>query len=349
MPQKLLKYGIGIFSKIGEYPNLLLGEQKTRIRAEEGVSIEQKDEEWKGATEICCDEQNDGSREQIVHFGSDVEARKHEENRRVWQASFPGWEGETCQDFSTIKIPDGYVSNAPVRIELGTASTVYVNVGRRSKVIIEEVGLTSGHSASIVGMMIGQGSEVTYRSDRRSDGASDAHVIRRFVVDYEGCLRLREACLEGGFFRAQTHIRLSREKAEVDVTSLLCGADRQCFDLRYEIIHAAPRTVSNLRVGSVLSGDAKAIVRGLVRVEKNAPGCISRQKEETLLLSDMAEIDAVPMLEIENQDVRCSHAATVGRIDAEKLFYLMSRGIDRAAAEQILIDGFVEPYLSKFA
>lgn len=63
----------------------------------------------------------------------------------------------------------------------------------------------------------------------------------------------------------------------------------------------------------------------------------------------MAEIDAVPMLEIENQDVRCSHAATVGRIDAEKLFYLMSRGIDRAAAEQILIDGFVEPYLSKFA
>jgi Fe-S cluster assembly protein SufD len=134
---------------------------------------------------------------------------------------------------------------------------------------------------------------------------------------------------------------------EVDATSLVRGTNRQRFDMKHEIIHAAPRTVSNLRVGSVLSGDAKAIVRGLVRVEKNAPGCVSRQKEETLLLSDSAEIDAVPMLEIENQDVRCSHAATVGRIDEEKMFYLMSRGLDRSSAEAMLIDAFIEPYLSK--
>ena len=117
----------------------------------------------------------------------------------------------------------------------------------------------------------------------------------------------------------------------------------------HEIVHAAPRTVSDLRVGSVLSGDAKAIVRGLVRVEKDAPGCVSRQKEETLLLSEYAEIDAVPMLEIGNQDVRCSHAATVGRIDAEKLFYLMSRGLDRASAETMLVDAFMEPYLAKLS
>ena len=99
----------------------------------------------------------------------------------------------------------------------------------------------------------------------------------------------------------------------------------------------------------MLSDDAKAIVRGLVRVEKGAHGSVSRQKEETLLLADTAEIDAIPTLEIEEPDVRCAHAATVGRLDAEKLFYLQSRGLDRAAAEATLVEGFLEPYLSKLS
>ena len=93
-------------------------------------------------------------------------------------------------------------------------------------------------------------------------------------------------------------------------------------------------------------GKPKAIVRGLVRVEKDAPGCSGFQREETLLLSEDAEIDAVPNLEIENQDVKCGHAASIGRLDKEKLFYLMSRGLDRAAAERLLIDAFIEPFLA---
>ncbi len=151
------------------------------------------------------------------------------------------------------------------------------------------------------------------------------------------------------FSRVTFVTRLEGEGAEVEATSLVRGANRQRFDIKHEIIHAAPRTISHLRVGSVLRDGAKAIVRGLVRVEKNAFGCVSRQKEETLLLSDIAEVDAVPMLEIENQDVRCSHAATVGRLDTEKKFYLMSRGLDEASAEAMLIDAFTEPYLAKLS
>jgi len=193
---------------------------------------------------------------------------------------------------------------------------------------------------------IGEGASVAYVSR----GAASVEFVRRTARLAKGAkLEWIDECSAPDFARASFLTRLEGEGAEVETTSLLRGAGKKRFDMFHEIVHAAPRTVSNLRVGSVLSGDAKAIVRGLVRVEKDAPGCVSRQKEETLLLSEYAEIDAVPMLEIENQDVRCSHAATVGRIDAEKLFYLMSRGLDRAAAEAMLVEAFMEPYLAKLS
>lgn len=193
---------------------------------------------------------------------------------------------------------------------------------------------------------IGEGARVVYVAK----SASSVEFVRREArLAKNAKLEWIDECSAPAFSRASFVTRLEGEGAEVEATSLVRGAGRQRFDIKHEIIHAAPRTISHLRVGSVLSGDAKAIVRGLVRVEKNAPGCSSRQKEETLLLSDMAEIDAVPMLEIENQDVRCSHAATVGRLDAEKKFYLMSRGLDEASAEAMLIEAFMEPYLAKLS
>jgi Fe-S cluster assembly protein SufD len=205
---------------------------------------------------------------------------------------------------------------------------------------------SEGDRDSEILLEIGEGAVVTYVS--RS--ASDVEYIRREArLAKNAKIEWIDECSVPGFSRALFVTRLEGEGAEVETTSLVRGTNRQRFDVKHEIIHAAPRTISNLRVGSVLSGDAKAIIRGLVRVEKNAPGCVSRQKEETLLLSDSAEIDAVPMLEIENQDVRCSHAATVGRLDAEKLFYLMSRGLDEEAAETMLIEAFVEPYLAKLS
>lgn len=204
----------------------------------------------------------------------------------------------------------------------------------------------AGDRDAEIRLEIGEGASVTYVSR----GAASVEFVRRTARLAKGAkLEWIDETSAQDFVRVSFVTRLEGEGAEVSATSLLRGEGRQRFDMHHEIVHAAPRTVSDLRVGSVLSGDAKAIVRGLVRVEKDAPGCVSRQKEETLLLSDTAEIDAVPMLEIGNQDVRCGHAATVGRLDAEKMFYLMSRGLDRASAEAMLIDAFVEPYLAKLS
>ena len=209
--------------------------------------------------------------------------------------------------------------------------------------IVEDV---EGVRDIAIHLEIGEGARVVYVTRSTS---SVEFVRREARLARNAKLEWIDECSVPEFSRTTFVTRLEGEGAEVEATSLVRGANRQRFDIRHEIIHAAPRTISHLRVGSVLRDNAKAIVRGLVRVEKNAPGCISRQKEETLLLSDMAEIDAVPMLEIENQDVRCSHAATVGRLDAEKKFYLMSRGLDEASAEAMLIEAFMEPYLAKLS
>lgn len=209
--------------------------------------------------------------------------------------------------------------------------------------IVEDV---EGDRDVEIRLEIEEGAHVTYVTSAK---ASVEFVRREARLAKNAKLEWVDECSIPEFSRASFVTRLEGEGAEVEATSLVRGANRQRFDIKHEIIHAAPRTISHLRVGSVLRGGAKAIIRGLVRVEKNATGCVSRQKEETLLLSDTAEINAVPMLEIENQDVRCSHAATVGRIEEEKLFYLMSRGIDRAEAEKMMIEGFIEPYLLKLA
>lgn len=222
------------------------------------------------------------------------------------------------------------------------AKTIDVPAGAVTRIVEDP----EGDRAVEIRLEIGEGASVTYVS--RS--ASSVEFVRREArLAKNAKLEWIDECSVPEFARASFVTRLEGEGAHVETTSLLRGTGRQRFDVKHEIFHLAPRTVSDLRVGSVLSGGAKAIVRGLVRVEKNAPGCVSRQKEETLLLSPDAEIDAVPMLEIENRDVRCSHAAAVGRIDGDKLFYLMSRGLDRASAETMLIEAFVEPYLSKLS
>ncbi len=222
------------------------------------------------------------------------------------------------------------------------AKTIEVPAGAVMR-IIEDM---EGDREAEIRLEIGEGARVAYVT--RS--ASSVEFVRREArLARNAKLEWIDECSVPEFSRATFVTRLEGEGAEVEATSLVRGMGRQRFDMKHEIIHAAPRTTSHLRVGSVLSGGAKAIVRGLVRVEKNAPGCVSLQKEETLLLSDMAEIDAVPMLEIENQHVRCSHAATVGRLDAEKKFYLMSRGLDEASAEGMLIEAFTEPYLAKLS
>ena len=121
----------------------------------------------------------------------------------------------------------------------------------------------------------------------------------------------------------------------------ISGNDKLDIDVR--IIHTAKSTSANTFIRAVVEDSSSANISGKIIVKKGAQQTNSFLRENVLLVGQNAKATAVPDLEIEADEVKCSHAATVGKIDEEQLFYLMSRGINKAKAQQLIIDGFLEP------
>jgi Fe-S cluster assembly protein SufD len=143
-----------------------------------------------------------------------------------------------------------------------------------------------------------------------------------------------------GKLRMETDI--TGRGANARVTGAYVGHGSQHIDYDTTQEHAAPDTTSDLAFRGILRDRATAVWSGMIRVDPGAQRTDAFQENRNLILSDGAHADAIPGLEIEANDVRCTHAATVGRIDAEQLFYLMSRGLERGEAERLLVGGFLE-------
>jgi Fe-S cluster assembly protein SufD len=109
----------------------------------------------------------------------------------------------------------------------------------------------------------------------------------------------------------------------------------------------APNTTSNLLFKGVVQGTSHAVWSGLIHIGKEAAGVNAFQTNRNVKLSDGAWAESVPNLEIENNDVHCSHASAVGPVDPDSLFYLESRGVPPAAAERLIVMGFFEEVLQK--
>jgi Fe-S cluster assembly protein SufD len=114
----------------------------------------------------------------------------------------------------------------------------------------------------------------------------------------------------------------------------------QHIDLDTTQEHDAPHATSDLFFKGVLSEQSRSVWRGVIRVAEGAQKTDAYQENRNLVLSSRAHADSIPGLEIKANDVRCTHGATIGRVDPEELYYLMSRGLDRAAAERLIVEGF---------
>lgn len=125
------------------------------------------------------------------------------------------------------------------------------------------------------------------------------------------------------------------------------GDHSQQFDRSDAAMHVGNHTASDMNTKGVLLGSSKAVFRGTIDIDSQAFTCDGYQKNHTLLLSENAVADAIPNLEIRNNDVKCSHGATIGRIDEEHLFYLTSRGLSKQEAKRILIQGFLNDLCAK--
>ncbi len=147
--------------------------------------------------------------------------------------------------------------------------------------------------------------------------------------------------------RTESYIKLSQENAAAEVNGVYRLAQNGISDITTNIRHLAPHTASDQLVKGVLDGAAKGVFQGQIHIAPDAQQTTGYQLHRALVLSDEAEVDCKPELEIFADDVKCSHGATSGDLDAEQLFYMQSRGIPQDEARRILIDAYLNEVLQK--
>lgn len=153
--------------------------------------------------------------------------------------------------------------------------------------------------------------------------------------------------LGGRQTRHESHSRLLAPGAHCEMLALTLAHGAQEFDQRTLQTHAAPHTSSNLLYKNVLLDRARTIFSGLIVVDPDAQKTDAYQSNRNLMLSDAAEANSLPGLEIQANDVRCTHGATTSRIDPEQQFYLEARGIPPVHAHELLVFGFFERVLQR--
>jgi Fe-S cluster assembly protein SufD len=155
----------------------------------------------------------------------------------------------------------------------------------------------------------------------------------------------------GGFGSKKGKTRIQNDLAGPGATSRVTGAyfadGTQHLDYDTFQEHAAPNTTSDFAFKGALRDEARAVWRGMIRVEREAQRTNAYQENRTLLLSTKAHADSIPGLEILANDVRCTHGATSSPVDRDELFYCMARGLTRGEAERLIVRGFFQDILDR--
>jgi Fe-S cluster assembly protein SufD len=147
--------------------------------------------------------------------------------------------------------------------------------------------------------------------------------------------------------KVRMETRLAGRGSSARVTGAYAGDGSQHLDFDTTQEHAAPSTVSDLSFRGVLDGSSTAVWRGMISVDRGAQQTDAFQENRNLLLSKSAHADAIPGLEIEADDVRCTHAAAIAQIDADQLHYLRAHGLPDADAKRLVIEGFLEALVER--
>jgi Fe-S cluster assembly protein SufD len=201
----------------------------------------------------------------------------------------------------------------------------------------EDEGLFNG----VAEIVVGPGATLRYICQQELSERSWVFASQRAEL-------ARDASLEWvalGFGSARGKVRMETKLAgpgsSARVTGAYAGTGRQHLDFDTTQEHAGEHTTSDLAFRGVLAGRSTAVWRGMIRVDPGAQQTDAFQESRNLLLSPRAHADAIPGLEIEADDVRCTHAAAIAQIDPEQVHYLRAHGLDEATAQRLIIDGFL--------
>ena len=228
--------------------------------------------------------------------------------------------------------------------EAVSARTV-VNAGEAAEATVIELFVSGDGSLlviPIVDIAVGDGAVLSYSAIQELGEGAWQLGHQRIRAGRDSTVRTFTASLGGEYARFRTESVLAGQGGSAELLAAYLGDGTQVHDFRTLQEHAAPRTKSDLVFKGAVGGTARSVYSGLIRMRRGAKGADAFQTNRNLVLSDGAHADSVPNLDIEENDVRCSHASAVGQIDREQRFYLESRGVPPAIAERLILLGFFE-------
>jgi len=256
-----------------------------------------------------------------------------------------------------VRVPAGVALEHPLRLRfLAPAARavalprVLVLAGRNARCEVIEGHGGGGEGVQVLGVteiLLEEGAEVRYDLVQRWEPGVVGHLTAYAHLAAHSRFTMATAAFGGTLAKTDVGATLAGEGAESEIVGVAMGAGTQQLDHHTEHRHLASPTRSNLDVKVVVTGAARSAYTGLIRIAPPAAGCEAYQENRNLLLSPDARAESIPELEILNEDVRCTHGATVAPLDPEQLFYLSSRGLPRNQAQRLIVYGFLDQTLAR--
>ena len=264
------------------------------------------------------------------------------------------------QDGAFVYVPAGVIVEEPIALTAVHLAT-RTEADRRTLIVLEEGAQAEvweqflsasddldGVFNVVTELVVGDGARLRYVCGQALDERTWIFGAQRAEVGRDGYLDWVALGFGSANGRVRMETKLADSGAEARVTGAYASRGRQHIDFDTTQEHAAPNTTSDLAFRGVLHGRSSAVWRGNIIVDPGAQKTDAFQESRNLLLSKRAHADAIPGLEIQANDVRCTHAAAVAQVDAEQLFYLRSHGLREDVAKRLVIEGFLAALVERF-
>jgi len=265
------------------------------------------------------------------------------------------------EDGAFVHLRRGVVIEQPIHVLLVSTATekpsmnhprnlFFIEEGSQLAVVEEYISLGAASRSlcnAVTELVVQQGSVVShYMIEREHEEAFNISTLR-LEQGRNANVASHSLLLGGGLVRNNVHPVLAGEGAECLINGLFIGKNVQHLDNYMLVEHASPHCSSRQFYNGILDDRAHGVFHGRIIVHKDAQKTDAKQTNRNLLLSDDAQIDTKPQLEIYADDVKCTHGATIGQIEEDALFYLRSRGMDETSARKLLLLAFARECLER--
>ncbi len=258
-----------------------------------------------------------------------------------------------------ISISKNLQLDQPIRVTLSNTGDalglfqhlVWVEADTKTTLVLDHRKMAAATNSQInigiIGIHVGENAKLTVM-ELQPEGQNTWNILyERAQVEKDGALEWIVCSTGSRYTKDFLQIDLTQPGASVNLTGFYLTSEDQQVEIETMQNHLSQNTTSDLMMKGVLLDESKTLFKGMIYVAPEAMKTDGYQVNRNLILGSKAHADSLPGLEILADDVRCSHGATIGKIDPEQLFYLQSRGMDNREARQLIVQGFLDPILQR--